>query len=233
MQPDSRRIAVYDLDRTITVNGTWTPFLIGAALKHAPWRLLGFPLVICAMLFYLLHAIDRRLLKSWMIAILLGNIGREQIMILADCFYADLIRAGQIRPGALQQISSDRADGRQLVLATASFDFYANALGRALGFDLVVATKSKWDGQDCLLPALDGPNCYGPAKLAMLLAALGPGPHDAVVYSDHHSDAACFRWAGKGLAVNPTRKLAALAGSLGIRTTDWSAIDSCAPQNHE
>jgi HAD superfamily hydrolase (TIGR01490 family) len=215
------KVAVYDLDRTITVSGTYTPFLLRAALRRAPWRLLLVPAVLIGMLLYVLKLIDRRILKSWMIALMLGRIPRADLQKLAEGFYADLIRAGEIRPGALQQIAADRADGRRLVMATASFDFYAEALGRAMGFDLVVATRSVWDSHDRLVAAVDGPNCYGADKLIFLKAALGPDPVDAVFYSDRHSDAPCFSWAGKGLAVNPTPKLARAAASLGVQVADW------------
>jgi HAD superfamily phosphoserine phosphatase-like hydrolase len=219
----SPKIAVYDLDRTITVRGTYTPFLLRAAMRRAPWRLLLFPAVLIGMIMYVLKLIDRRILKSWMIFLMLGRISRTDMHVLADGFYADLIRAGDMRPGALQQIAQDRADGRRLVMATASFDFYAESLGRALGFDLVVATRSVWDGTERLVAAVNGPNCYGADKLAMLTTALGTDPVDAVFYSDHHSDAPCFLWAGKGLAVNPTAKLAKAAASLGAKPVDWGA----------
>jgi HAD superfamily hydrolase (TIGR01490 family) len=217
------KIAVYDLDRTITVRGTYTPFLLRAALRRAPWRLLLVPAVLAGMILYVLKLIDRRILKSWMIFLMLGRISRADMQRLADGFYADLLQAGEIRAGALQQMAQDRADGRRLVLATASFDFYADSLGQAMGFDLVVATRSVWDGQGRLVAAVDGPNCYGADKLSFLKAALGPDPVDAVFYSDHHSDAPCFRWAGKGLAVNPTPRLARAAAALGVQLADWGA----------
>ena len=32
-------LAIYDMDRTITRTGTFTPFMIHAAIRLAPWRL--------------------------------------------------------------------------------------------------------------------------------------------------------------------------------------------------
>ena len=34
-----RRLAIYDMDKTITQRATWMPFLIHAAKARAPWRL--------------------------------------------------------------------------------------------------------------------------------------------------------------------------------------------------
>jgi hypothetical protein len=40
------QLAIYDMDRTITRRATYTPFLVHAALRLAPWRLVFFPLVL-------------------------------------------------------------------------------------------------------------------------------------------------------------------------------------------
>ena len=32
------RLAIYDMDRTVTRRATYTPFLIHCALRRAPWR---------------------------------------------------------------------------------------------------------------------------------------------------------------------------------------------------
>ena len=49
--------AIYDMDRTITRTGTFTPFLMHAALNRAPWRLVLAPFVLVAMLGYTLKFI--------------------------------------------------------------------------------------------------------------------------------------------------------------------------------
>ena len=52
-------LAIYDMDRTITRRATYTPFLLHAALRLAPWRLLLVPAVVVMMLAYLAGLIDR------------------------------------------------------------------------------------------------------------------------------------------------------------------------------
>jgi phosphoserine phosphatase len=220
---DLPRLAVYDLDRTITVHGTWTPFLLYCVVRRQQWRLIFLPVISLLMLAYVAKLIDRRVLKSRMLGLLLGRPHRDVVTRLAIGFASHLRSQGGLRPGALAQIAADKSDGRQLVLATASFDFYAGVIAAQLGFNQVVATKSVWKG-DRLQAAVDGANCYGPNKLAMLTAALGPGPFDSVFYSDHHSDAPCFRWASRAVAVNPTAKLAACAADLNARIEDWGQL---------
>ena len=57
-------LAIYDMDRTITRTGTYTPFLIHAARRLAPWRLALAPAVPVAMLAYAAKLIDRKTLKQ-------------------------------------------------------------------------------------------------------------------------------------------------------------------------
>jgi hypothetical protein len=66
-------VTIVDLDRTITRRGTYSPFLIHAALRRAPWRLLLVPVVIAFMVGYRLGWIERKALKQRMHALLLGR----------------------------------------------------------------------------------------------------------------------------------------------------------------
>ena len=67
------QLAIYDMDRTITRRATYTPFLIHAALRLAPWRLVLLPLVPLSMLAYALRLIDRGRLKEINYALLIGR----------------------------------------------------------------------------------------------------------------------------------------------------------------
>jgi hypothetical protein len=57
-------LAIYDMDRTVTRTGTYTPFLLHCALRRRPWRLLLLPLVLLSMLAYVARLIDRAKLKD-------------------------------------------------------------------------------------------------------------------------------------------------------------------------
>ena len=43
--PRMSDLAIYDMDRTVTRHGTYTPFLLHCAIHRAPWRLIFLPLV--------------------------------------------------------------------------------------------------------------------------------------------------------------------------------------------
>src|SRR3954453_15725603 len=130
------------MDRTVTRSATYTPFLMHCAVHRAPWRLAFLPLVILSMLADLLRLSARSRLKEINHQLLLGaKIHPRDLKPLVESF-ADKQVASNIRPGARGAIARDKAEGRRLVLATASYRLYADAIARRLGFDEVIGTGS-------------------------------------------------------------------------------------------
>ena len=64
-EPQSR-IAIFDLDRTLTRRGTYSPFLIFAAKRLCPWRLAALPWVMLGMIGYKCKILSRSRLKELM-----------------------------------------------------------------------------------------------------------------------------------------------------------------------
>ena len=217
-------LAIYDMDRTITRRATWTPFLLHCAAKRAPWRLLAIPLVIASMLLYVAKIIDRGKLKEINHWLLLGGETHPAVLGPLVESFADSTLLHNIRPGALAAIARDKAEGRRVVMATASYRFYARAIAEKLGFDDTIGTNSIL-GLDARVHAkIDGVNCYGPAKLQMIeawLAEHGLTRAHVRFYSDHASDAPVFEWADEPVAVNPHDRLARLASERGWPVVDW------------
>ena len=216
--------AIYDMDRTLTRHATYTPFLLHCALRRAPWRLLLLPLVIASMLAYAARLIDRGRLKEINHRLLLGHKRHpHELKPLVDSF-AERQVASNIRPGARAAIARDKAEGRRVVMATASYRLYADAIGARLGFDDVIGTGSIIGLDERVHAKIDGENCYGPAKLRMVTDWLGKsGLNRGHVrfYSDHASDAPVFEWADEAVAVNPHDRLARLAAERGWQSEDW------------
>jgi HAD superfamily hydrolase (TIGR01490 family) len=219
-------LAIYDMDRTITRTATYTPFLLHAARRLAPWRLLFVPLLLAAMLAYVLKAIDRGRLKEIAHALLLGRSARGADLARVAESFAERTIAGNVLPGALAQIEADRLAGRRLVLATASYRLYVAAIARRLGFADVIATGSVIGLDERVAAKIDGENCYGPAKLRMIeswLRSQGIARETVRVrfYSDHASDAPVLEWADEAIAANPHDRLRRLAVERGWRVVDW------------
>src|SRR5881397_557858 len=158
-------LAVYDMDRTVTRRATYTPFLLHCAVRRAPWRLLFLPLVLLSMLAYAARLIDRGRLKEINHHLLLGRtIHPRDLKPLVESF-ADKQVATNIRPGAREAIARDKAEGRRLALATASYRLYADAIADRLGFDDVIGTGSVIGLDNRVHARIDGENAYGEAKM--------------------------------------------------------------------
>ena len=217
-------LAIYDMDRTVTIRATYTPFLLHCARRRQPWRLALTPLAAASMLAYVGKLIDRARLKEINHALMLGrSIHPHEMKPLVESF-ADATVAENICPGARIAIARDKAEGRRLVLATASYRLYATAIAERLGFDDVVATGTVINLSQALSARIEGENCYGPAKKRMLddwlkLEKVEPGR--VRFYSDDISDLPVFEWADEPVAVNPHPPLRKLAQERGWRVEDW------------
>ena len=81
------RLAIYDMDRTITRLPTFTSFLLHAARRQHPWRLLLLPLVGGTVALYALRVIDRARLKVWNQSLLVGpSIHPDDLAPIAESF---------------------------------------------------------------------------------------------------------------------------------------------------
>lgn len=220
------RLAIYDLDRTITRIPTWTPFLVHTARARAPWRLVLMPIGALLAIGYLVRFLSRGGLKERMHRLMLGaRLGPDTADDIAHDF-ADWMVPRRIYSRAIQRIEADRRAGYRIVIATASYRFYVAALARRLGIVDVIGTEAQTDDAGTILPRIRGANCYGPVKLEMIEAWLmreGIARDAAHIrfYSDHASDAPTLDWADEAFAVNAHSPLVDLAKARGWPQLDW------------
>ncbi|HYN45231.1 MAG TPA: HAD-IB family phosphatase [Allosphingosinicella sp.] len=218
-------LAIYDMDRTVTRGPTFGPFLWHAMWRLAPWRALLAPLVMLTTLAYGLKLIDRGRLKELNYRLLVGAASPERLEPVVQSF-ADKQVATNILAGARARLAQDKAAGRRLVMATASYRLYAAAIAKRLGFDDVIATDNLTDRRGRTIATIDGRNCYGPGKLDMIEAWLQREglDRDAVhirFYSDHVSDAPVHHWADEAFAANAHARLIKVAEDEGWEVLDW------------
>lgn len=216
-------LSIFDMDRTMTRRGTYSPWLIFWAAREAPWRLALLPLSLLCGAAYLLKLVSRARLKELNHALMMGNAARRARVDAVAAAFAARVLARGVFPQALECLAAERAAGRRIVLATASYAFYVRAIADALGIADIVATRSVWDG-DRLRARLDGPNCYGQAKRDMVEAWLARerlGGAHLRFFSDHVSDLPMFERADEAVATTPSSRLRAVARARGWRITDW------------
>ncbi len=218
-------LSIFDLDRTLTILPTYTPFLWFAARSRAPWRLLLLPLLLPVAILYALKLVPRCRMKQAMHWVALGSaLPEREAARLADRFARHLVARGLYAQG-VALIEAERRAGRRIVLATAAPHFYTSALARRLGIADVVTTASSWqDGR--LTPAIVSANCYGADKRALVEAFMERAGIERDVahirfYSDHASDLPMFELADEAIAVNPSAKMRGIAAARGWPVLDW------------
>ena len=215
--------AIFDLDLTITRQGTWSRFV-----RYATGGGLGFwgklPIVGWQALTYKAGFASRASVKERSIAVYLEGQTREALQAQANAFVVRDVASG-LRKQARGVIEAHRAAGDRLVIASAAVDLICDAMARELGFDGVICTRMDWGDDGHLKRTLDGENCYGDEKLRRVEEFFGgerpSGP--IVFYSDHHTDLPCLNWADRGVAVNPSARLRKLAPDNNVEIVDWDA----------
>jgi HAD superfamily hydrolase (TIGR01490 family) len=215
----THRLSIFDLDRTLTRRGTYSPFLLLACWRLAPWRLFFVPLILATMAAYKAGLISRKQLKMFMHARMLSkNVARSEIGPVIASFAAQRVRSG-MNSDVVALLRAEKAAGRIVMIATAAPDYYATAIGALLGVQEVVATHSVWK-DECLTPGIDGENCYGPAKKERLsdwleTQSVARANCNIRFFSDDLSDLPSFEWADERFVVHPTPSLAQYARRAG------------------
>jgi phosphoserine phosphatase len=164
-------------------------------------------------------------MKEAMHRVALGkSISGKRARVVAEAFAERLFRGGLYRQ-AIARIAEERDSDRTVMLATAAPALYIEPLARRLGIAHAIATGTTHAGDD-LTYRITGANCYGPEKLAMIVAALqeqGVKREAAHIrfFTDHASDRSVCEWADEVFAVNPSGPMASLARQRGWPILDW------------
>lgn len=210
------QLTIYDLDGTLLRRATFTPFLLFAARRLAPWRLVFAPVWVLLMAAHKAGLVDRTRLKAVGMRLLLGQPRQDRLDSVAADFAAS--RTGDLQPGARAALDRDRREGRVVVIATAAYAFYARHIATALQVPHLV-------GSDWQTGTPVEPNCYGPEKLARVerwLAGQGTAPAAIRFYSDSFADAPLLDRADEAFFVTRNRRKARQARARGWQVVNFS-----------
>lgn len=213
------RVAVFDLDVTLTRYDTFLPFVTG----YRDQRPRGWPRV--ALRSVRLLAFWRWRQRSWVkervLQAFMGGAKRARVEDWADTFTARLCEDA-LRDHGLRRLREHQDAGDRVILASASFDVYVQRIAELLGIDEVLASRVDW-GDNGRLRGIDGANCRDHEKLRRVRALLGDPADGAgvTVYSDSHADLPLLSWAEVGVAVWPSRRLVHQVAGLGLEVQRW------------
>jgi phosphatidylglycerophosphatase C len=214
------RLAVFDLDGTITRHDTLACYVLGFLRRRRYWRWPALLLVAPALVGHALGRIDRGALKSAFIRAALGGCRREELEAWTVSFVDRLLAAGCF-PQALEAIGAHARAGDHLVLMSASPDLYVPAIARALGFKEVICTGVRWDGER-LGGELTTANRRGEEKARCLQALRSRHPGvEAIAYGNAASDLPHLKRVERGVLVNGSAAARREATRQGIVCAEW------------
>ena len=215
-----RRLAVFDLDGTLTRADTFGPFVLGLLREH-PLRalrlaLLGFPAA-----GYLLRLTNRGGLKSAILRLLFGGLPRAALDDFADR-YASHVVERRMFTEALATLRAHVAAADHVVLLSASPDLYVPRIGALLGVNETHCTRIRWQG-DRLDGHLDGLNRRDEEKLRVVeqLRAAHPGL-PVIAYGNSAPDLVHMRHCEEAVYVNADQTLAQQLSAGAIRCVRWT-----------
>ena len=213
------RLAVFDLDGTVTRSDTLTSFL-AAALMHWPVRMLRVPVLLVPLLGFACRLLDRGALKGAVMHLLLAGLDRRHLEDLAASFAHEVLARG-LHAEARETIAMHAAAGDRLVLMSASPDLYVPRIAALLGFHECLCSAVRWDGE-AFDGRLAGPNCRGEEKSHRLEALKSRHPGASVIaYGNSASDLDHMRRCEAAVYVNARGREAARLASAGIRVVQW------------
>ncbi len=220
------KIAIYDMDKTVTRRATYNGFLLYMAWNRAPLRLFLTPVLLFALVLFTCKFWDRKRLKEFSQRLLIGSaVSHDSLKPYLEQ-HADWVLRKNIYAQARNRIAEEKAAGYVHILATASYRLYVDAIAARLGFETVIATELLQDGKARILAQIDGQNCYDAEKLERVetwMVAQGIVRSDCYIraYSDHVSDAPLLGFADEAFATNPHQPLQVLAQNQNWSILDW------------
>jgi phosphatidylglycerophosphatase C len=213
------QLAVFDLDGTITRRDTLLPYVMGFPTSTAR-KALGMLALIGTLFLFVVGRRDHGDVKAAFIHLTLSGQPRSQVEAWTSQFVPALLQHG-LFADALRAIERHKQEGARLVLMSASTDLYVPAIGAALGFDEVICTGVRWNG-DYLDGRLSTPNRRGTEKARCFeaLRTAHPGLTTAA-YGNTASDLDHLRLADQPLLVNGSTGARRQAAQLAVSCANW------------
>jgi len=210
----ARRLAVFDLDRTLLPGSSLMELGRALADRHVIERTTVARHAVRAAVFARRGLPDTRIarLRESLLAAAADH-DRDELVSVARAVGPEI--ASGAYPAARWLIDRHHTAGDICVVLSASPQELVEVVAAELGADRAVGTRTEVvDGR--LTGRLDGPFCHGSGKLERLREELGPVDlARAVAYADSGSDLPLLTACGHPVAVNPDRRLREAATSAG------------------
>jgi HAD superfamily hydrolase (TIGR01490 family) len=216
-----RGAAFYDLDGTLMglnlIHGTLFAFTNIGEWSGRVSYVIG--LAARLPLLYLAERRDRHLLNVTLFEMFKG-ISRDRLTMLGE-EYCDRILMANMYPRAVEMVAANREAGLEPVLVTGSPEFIVAPLARRLGIETFAANRLVYS-RGLATGRLHNPVMAGEAKAAWCAEYAGANRISLGAswgYADSHYDLPFLAALGHPVAVNPDRRLLAIA-----RSRQWPVV---------
>ncbi len=217
----TKGVAFYDLDGTLMglnlLHGTLFAFTnIGEWSRRMSYV---FGLAARLPVLYLAERRDRHLLNVTLFEMFKG-ISRDRLTTLGE-EYCDRVLMTNMYPRAIEMVGANRAAGLEPVLVTGSPDFIVAPLAQRLGIESYAANRLVFS-RGLATGRLHDPVMAGEAKAAWCAQYAGANRISLDAswgYADSHYDLPFLAALGHPVAVNPDRRLMAVA-----RSRQWPVV---------
>jgi HAD superfamily hydrolase (TIGR01490 family) len=215
-----RGYALFDLDHTLLPFDTQTLFC-NFILRREPWRRTYLLWFLPCLPLAALRIVSLRFMKRLFCSYLHGM--PEATLRAYAREFAETVVPRVVYPEILAEMEIHRAEGRVIILNSASPGLYVKEIARVLGFDHWFATRLAIADPMPWAPDIEGPNNKQEAKIPPMIPVLpegftgAPGETlpDSIGYSDSAADMPLLSICERGVMIHPGKKFAAIGAARG------------------
>jgi len=218
------RLAIFDLDYTLTRRGTWGRFTWQIAKKRPH---IWIPLLLSAFRaqwLYKKNKIPRVDVKVTIMRWSMRGWSKTGLLKEAKKF-AQAEVPDKLRPGGIRELKNHQKAGDTIIIVSAAIDILVREIAELLDVPYFLATDMAWRADDQVKMEFATPNCYGPEKVKRLEMFFADHPEYAdlprIIYSDSHSDLPLMQFCQEAVAVHPDDKLKTLAKNHEFTVVNW------------
>jgi len=130
-EPEKKKLAIYDLDGTITKYDSLYFFVFYLIKKNK----ISIRKILVPFISHIIFKKNPRKIKEKILSAIKTKNKDEMDKLCFDFAYNHL----KYKQKFIKQINQEKSNGYSLILLTSAFDSYANAVGKKLGFDTVLS----------------------------------------------------------------------------------------------
>lgn len=179
-------VAAFDFDGTLTFGDSLLPFLLFS--KGYCKTALNLLLISPHLLAYLIKIKSRQETKERVLKTFFKDVPLERMEHLGNEFAEHHLHKILI-PNALNRLRWHQRQGHRCILISANLEVYLKPWGEQNGFQAVLASRLKTDGQGRVTGELIGKNCWGEEKVRRLEEFIGSkDEYELYAYGDSRGD---------------------------------------------